>query len=58
MTSPFAEETRELAVAAVAYVKPRLRGWLHLVTSPLALASGLVLIVLAPTGAATAASAA
>ena len=51
-------EPRELAAAAVAYAKPRLRGWLHLVTSPLALASGLVLIVLAPTAPATAAAAA
>src|SRR5438270_3414555 len=49
-------EPRELAAAAVAYAKPRLRGWLHLVTSPLALASGLVLIVLAPTAPATAAA--
>ena len=40
----------------IAYAKPRLRGWLHLVTSPLALASGLVLIVLAPTAPATAAA--
>src|SRR3954447_19517848 len=51
-------EPREMAAAAVAYAKPRLRGWLHLVTSPLALASGLVLIVLAPTGPATVAAAA
>jgi len=51
-------ESRELASAAVACAKPRLRGWLHLVTSPLALASGLVLIVLAPTATATAAAAA
>src|SRR5881398_3082016 len=51
-------DPRELASAAVAYAKPRLRGWLHLVTSPLALASGLVLIVLAPTATATAAAAA
>lgn len=35
---------------AVAAAKPKLRGWLHLVTSPLALAAGVVLIVLAPTG--------
>src|SRR4051795_11566413 len=49
-------EPREFAAAAVAYAKPRLRGWLHLVVSPLALASGLVLIVLAPTGPATAAA--
>lgn len=29
-------------------VKPRLRGWLHLGTAPLALAAGIVLVVLAP----------
>src|SRR3954447_1215461 len=51
-------EPREMAAAAVAYAKPRLRGWLHLVTSPLVLASGLVLIVLAPTEPATIACAA
>jgi hemolysin III len=43
---------------AVANAKPKLRGWLHLVTSPLALAAGVVLIVLAPTGPATFAAAA
>jgi hemolysin III len=32
-------------------VKPRLRGWLHLVTSPLTLAAGVVLVVLSPTAA-------
>jgi hemolysin III len=51
-------DTRDLAAAALAFAKPRLRGWLHLVTSPLALASGLVLIVLAPTEPATVAAAA
>jgi len=51
-------EPRELAAAAVAYAKPRLRGWLHLVTSPLVVASGLVLVVLAPTAPAAAAAAA
>lgn len=39
------ESARELA----AYVKPRLRGWLHLGMAPLALAASVVLIVLAPT---------
>jgi hemolysin III len=34
---------------AVAVVKPKLRGWLHAATTPLALAAGIVLIVLAPT---------
>jgi len=31
-------------------VKPRLRGWLHAGTAPLALAAGIVLVALAPTG--------
>lgn len=31
--------------------KPVLRGWIHAVTAPLALAAGLVLVVLAPAGA-------
>ena len=45
-------EPREMAAQPLR-MKPRLRGWLHLVTSPIALASGLVLIVLAPTAPAT-----
>ena len=32
----------------IAEVKPRLRGWLHLALTPLALAGGIVLIVLSP----------
>ncbi len=32
----------------IAEVKPHLRGWLHLVSAPLALAAGVVLIVLSP----------
>jgi len=51
-------EPREMAATAVAYAKPRLRGWLHTVTSPVALVCAIVLIVLAPTGLATAAAAA
>jgi hemolysin III len=31
-------------------VKPRLRGWLHAAAAPLALAAGIVLVALAPTG--------
>ena len=31
-------DPREMATTAVAFAKPRLRGWLHAVTSPLALA--------------------
>jgi hemolysin III len=42
---------------AVAPVKPKLRGWLHLCTAPLALAAGIVLIALADNGRARAASA-
>src|SRR6476469_5008389 len=34
----------------VAVVKPRLRGWLHAGTFPLALAAGIVLVALAPEG--------
>ena len=30
-------------------IKPKLRGWLHLVAFPLSLAAGIVLVVLAPT---------
>jgi hemolysin III len=35
--------------AVIEEVKPRLRGWLHLVTSPLTVAAGIVLVVLSPT---------
>ncbi len=38
----------DAAVAAVAAVKPRLRGWIHAGTFPLALAAGIVLVALAP----------
>jgi hemolysin III len=33
----------------LAEVKPKLRGWIHLVTAPLALVGGIVLIALSPT---------
>jgi hemolysin III len=51
-------DPRELAAAAVAFAKPRLRGWLHTVTAPIALVCGIVLVVFAPTGPAAAAAAA
>jgi hemolysin III len=51
-------DPREVAAAAVAFVKPRLRGWLHLVTAPVALVCGVVLIALAPTASAAGAAAA
>ncbi len=36
---------------AVAVLKPRLRGWIHLGTFPVAVVAGLVLVVLSPAGA-------
>jgi hemolysin III len=36
--------------SAVAAIKPRLRGWIHLGTFPLAVAAGIVLVALAPGG--------
>ncbi|HET8614447.1 MAG TPA: hemolysin III family protein [Actinomycetales bacterium] len=42
---------------AVAVVKPKLRGWLHAGTTPLALAAGIVLIALAPTASSRASAA-
>jgi hemolysin III len=33
---------------SVAEVKPKLRGWIHLATAPLALAGGIVLVLLSP----------
>jgi len=43
------ESLHERVYGVVADVKPRLRGWLHLVTAPLTLAAGAVLIALSPT---------
>jgi len=40
----------EAAAAAVAAVKPKLRGWIHAGTFPLALAASVVLVALAPNG--------
>ncbi len=41
----------EHVASALSDAKPKLRGWLHAVTSPLTLAAGVVLIVLSPTAA-------
>ena len=41
-------EARAKVSAAASAVKPHLRGWLHAGTVPLALAAGIVLVVLAP----------
>src|SRR3954447_10300541 len=43
------EAVGEAVSDAVAAVKPRLRGWLHAGTFPLAVAAGIVLICVAPT---------
>ncbi|GGF54185.1 DNA-binding protein [Marmoricola endophyticus] len=43
------ERAAEAVRERVAEVKPHLRGWLHAATTPLALAAGIVLIVLSPT---------
>lgn len=40
----------ERAADALEAAKPKLRGWLHAISSPLALACGVVLVALAPTG--------
>jgi hemolysin III len=45
---PVVELGGQLA-AALEDAKPRLRGWLHAITSPLTLAAGIVLIALSPT---------
>jgi hemolysin III len=47
-TTPDAPRSERLD-AVVAAVKPRLRGWIHAGTFPLALAAGIVLVCLAPT---------
>jgi hemolysin III len=44
-----ADQIGEHVSAVLEEVKPKLRGWLHAVTSPLTLAAGLVLVVLSPT---------
>lgn len=44
------ETPAEAIVEVARQVKPKLRGWLHAGTAPLALAAGIVLICLAPTG--------
>ncbi|GAA1427587.1 hemolysin III family protein [Microlunatus lacustris] len=45
------EDPAEPLAEVLAQVKPRLRGWLHAGTAPLALVAGVVLVVLAPTAA-------
>jgi len=50
-TPPAADRgPRVAAAAAVAAVKPKLRGWIHAGSFPLVLAAGIVLVALAPGG--------
>jgi hemolysin III len=51
------DRAEEAAGQIVDAVKPKLRGWLHAGTFPLAFAGGIVLVCLAPTGRARAAAA-
>ena len=46
-----AREAAHQLTSTLQEVKPKLRGWLHAVTSPLTVAAGIVLIVLSPTDA-------
>jgi len=43
------ERAGEVMADKMAEVKPKLRGWLHAATAPLALAAGIVLVALSPT---------
>jgi hemolysin III len=45
-TSPVIEATVEM----IREVRPRMRGWLHAATAPLALAAGVLLVLLSPPG--------
>src|SRR4051794_149879 len=42
-------QVTETVQTAIEEIKPRLRGWLHAVTSPLTVAAGVVLVALSPT---------
>ena len=48
--SPSSETSPGHVESAVAALKPHLRGWIHAGTFPVALAAGIVLVCLAPTG--------
>ncbi len=50
MVPPLAEQVAEELSEFVGELKPRLRGWLHAVATPMALALGLLLVVRAPEG--------
>ncbi|UTT70729.1 hemolysin III family protein [Arthrobacter sp. DNA4] len=46
---PSAVDDAAVRLAELLMVKPKWRGWIHTVTAPLALAAGVILVVLAPT---------
>ncbi|MFD2364590.1 MULTISPECIES: hemolysin III family protein [unclassified Arthrobacter] len=46
---PSAVDDAAARLAELLMIKPKWRGWIHTVTAPLALAAGIMLIVLAPT---------
>lgn len=46
---PSAVDDAAVRIAELLMIKPMWRGWIHTVTAPLALAAGVVLVVLAPT---------
>jgi hemolysin III len=46
---PNAIDSAAVRIAELLTIKPKWRGWIHTVTAPLALAAGIVLVVLAPT---------
>ena len=48
-TGPNAVDDAAVRLAELLMIKPKWRGWIHTVTAPLALAAGIVLVVLAPT---------
>lgn len=48
-TAPTALDDAAARLAQLLMIKPKWRGWIHTVTAPLALAAGLVLVILAPT---------
>lgn len=46
---PTVVDDAAVRLAELLMIKPKWRGWIHTVTAPLALAAGIVLVVLAPT---------
>jgi hemolysin III len=46
---PNALDDAAVRIAELLMIKPKWRGWIHTVTAPLALAAGIMLVVLAPT---------